>query len=64
MNRAIFIHKDLKSCFLVFVRNEQAKKSLESVFSSVSEKKEIYFSILIKKKKINILVDRLKQTYF
>ncbi|GFW99422.1 transposon Tf2-9 polyprotein [Trichonephila clavipes] len=62
----IFVHKDLKSCFHVFLRIDRVKKTLEPPYEgpyTVQKKYDKYFTILIKDKAVNISVDRLKPAY-
>ncbi|GFW99316.1 retrovirus-related Pol polyprotein from transposon opus [Trichonephila clavipes] len=62
----IIVHKDLKSCSLVFIRIDRVKKAIEPPYEGpyvVQKKNDKYFTILIKDKAVNIYVDRLKPAY-
>ncbi|GFS56137.1 uncharacterized protein K02A2.6 [Trichonephila clavipes] len=56
----------LKPCTDVFVRVDRVKKALGPPYDDpfpVTERKEKYFTLLIKNKPVNISVDRLKPAY-
>ncbi|GBN19461.1 hypothetical protein AVEN_110426-1 [Araneus ventricosus] len=59
----IFLNKD---CSHVFQRIDKVKKQLESPYEGpfpVIERKDKYFTINIKRKNVNVSLDRLKSAY-
>lgn len=64
--KKIFVHKDMKTCTHVFVRNDGVKKSLQPAYEGpfeVISKHPKYFSIKIKGKPKQISIDRLKPMF-
>lgn len=64
--KSIFVHKDLKDCKQVFVREETVTKGLKSVYKGpyeVIERNTKYFKIKLGNKTDNISVDRIKPAY-
>ncbi len=65
--QAIFIHKDMKTCTHVFIRNDAVKKSLQANFDGpyeVISKHPKYFCVKIKGHEKTISIDRLKPMFF
>lgn len=65
-SRKIFIHKDLKECQFVFVRNDMVRRSLQPPYDGpyrvISRNDKIY-KIQVKDRQVNISIDRLKPAY-
>ncbi|GBM67397.1 hypothetical protein AVEN_233581-1 [Araneus ventricosus] len=62
----IFVNKVLENCSRVFQRIDRVKKQLEPPYEGpfhVIERKDKYFTINIKRKNVNVALDRLKLAY-
>lgn len=65
-SRKIFIHKDLKECKYVFVRNDMVRRSLQPPYDgpySVISRKDKVFTVQVKDRQVTISIDRLKPAY-
>lgn len=66
LNNHMFVHKDLATCTHVFVRIDRVKKPLEPFYEGpflVDKRYDKYFTVNIKKKNVNISIDRLKPAF-
>lgn len=62
----VFIHKDMKNCTHVFVRNDTVKASLQQPYDGpyvIVKRHDKTFEILINGRKSNISIDRLKPAF-
>lgn len=66
-NNTTFVHKDLMSSSHVFVRQDAVRRPLQQPYDGpypVVSRKEKFFVLLIKNKKVTVSIDRLKPAYF
>lgn len=65
-NRNIFVHKDLKSCSHVFIRNDAVKEPLTPTYDGpyrvLGRRRKVY-KVQLPNRKVEISIDRLKPAY-
>lgn len=65
-SRKMFVHKDLKSCSHVFIRNDTVRRSLQPPYDGpyrVVSRLDKVFCVQVNDRMVNISVDRLKPAY-
>lgn len=65
-NQSVFIHKSLRNCSRVFLRNDFVRRSLQPPYNGpfpVIERGDKFFKIQIRQKHVNVSIDRLKPAF-
>lgn len=62
----VFVYPNIKTASHVFIRNDAVRTPLQQPYEGpykVLERKEKYFKLLIKNRKVNVSIDRLKSAF-
>lgn len=65
-SQKVFVHPALKSCELVFVRNDSVRPSLSSPYKGpykVLHRSEKYYEVSVNNSKVKVSIDRLKPAF-